>query len=322
MFHMIRPDRFKHRLLSLEFLQSESMIEAVSTIQKALKLWQDKKIHDWEWVSLYVFILSAFRRPSDFWGGPHNEVFAQNVAGHLSMSDVRGLFSNPGRTLLKIPSGENFFALFCQRSLRSIPLSVQKSLALWSQKDVLRLCEYIPSPEEVMRLQSLGLRCVSVLTDPLQMKTFVEEGRDVLGFVVHDLIHADHFFADPQQAKAQIKFSNYLEKLHGLPQIQERLRADIEFMGEWHYLISDMNSVPLHLFKTLKAILLAAHKRKWNIDFKASLSNHSEISFRTEIGTLGTYFNFSEAQHQAWQRLNSPEFNFPDDAYVLVQALE
>ncbi len=322
MFHMIRPGRFKHRLLTSEFLQSASMTEAIEHIQKAEQLWQSKKIDDVEWVALYVFILSTFRRPSDFLGGPHNEKFSADIKGKLTCQDILGLFKDPPRILTKLKNEQNFLNLFCSRSLRSVPLSVQKSIALWSQHDCLKLCEYIPSPEEVLAMQSLGIRCVSVLTDPVCMRGFVEEGRDVLGFVVHDLIHADHFFSDPQQAKAQIQFSKYLQKLHALPLIQQKLRQDIEFMSEWNYLISDMNSVPLHLFKTLKAILLAASKREHKIDFKNALKGDSEASFNSELEDVANEFSFSQLQKTTWLRLNGPDFTMPTDAMILIESLE
>ncbi len=322
MFHMIRPGRFKHRLLSAEFLQSASMSEAILHIQKASQLWRTKEIHDVEWVALYIFILSAYRRPHDFFGGPHNEKFAENIQGKLTCSDVAALFKEPPRALAKLAGEQNFLDMFCKRSLRSIPLSVQKGLALWHRQDCLKLCEHIPSPSEVLQMQNLGVRCISVLTDPNHMRSFVEEGRDVLGFVVHDLIHADHFFSDPVQAQAQIQFSKYLQRLHALPLIQQKLQQDIEFMGEWNYLISDMNSVPLHLFKTLKAIMLASSKRKFGIDFKSSLDSESEILFNHEIEIIASEFNFSFAQQTAWQRLNSPEFAMPADAMTLVSSLE
>lgn len=321
MFHMIRPGRFRHRLLCSSFLQSKAMQAAIEITQKASQLRVTHRLSDFEWTALYVFILSAHRRPHDFLGGPHNESFADNISGTLTCGDVAKLFSDTPRALAKLSTDGNFLSIFCERSLRSIPLSVQKSVVLWQKHNCLKLCEYVPSPIEVLEMQTHGMRCVSVLKDPKVMQNFVEEGRDVLGFVVHDLIHADHFFSNPAQAKDQIQFSKYLKVLNQLSVIQQKLDSDSEFVGEWNYLISDMNSVPLHLFKTLKAILLAAKKREHKIAFKTSLTGAPEFEFQNEIQEVALGFEFTTEQSLAWKRLNHPTFDFPTDAMTLQAAI-
>lgn len=315
---MIRPGKFKHRLLEPEFLTSDKMREAIELIQENSPLSEGKILSPAEWTAYYLFVLSLYRRPEDFLGGPHNENFCRDVEGNWTLGDLKKHLRFAPKALARFSDTDNFLRTFCAHSLRSIPLAVPRSLSLWRRSpEKLRLCSFIPTPVEVMRMQAQGVRCVSVLTRTEEMTSFVEEGRDVLGFAVHDLIHADHFFCDPARAQAQIRFSGFLGRLHVSEWIQERLKKDVEFMGEWHYLISDMNTVPLHLFKTLKAILLASLKREWSVDFRRDLPVGAEERFRELLRVLAGHFGFSPPQEEAWLRLNGPRFRMPEDAHHL-----
>ncbi len=318
---MIRAGRFKHRLLEQDFLHSKAMDKAIDLIQEFKSLHIQNQISNTEWTAIYIFILSYFRRPKDFLGGPHKEFETRQISGALQMQDIRKIMQLPILNS-RIQDTENFLEVFCTHSLRSIPLSVQKSISFWhSNPQRLIHFEHIPSPEDVMNMQALGRRCVSVLTKPTEMQSFVEAGRDVLGFVVHDLIHADHFFQDPEQAQTQIAFSRKMQILNALPEIQNRIKTDIEFMNEWHYLISDMNTVSLHLLKSLKAILLASYKRQHNVAYKDDLPATTELEFQTFWSSLGAYFELKSEQIPAWQSLNTNSFKIPHDALILNQVL-
>lgn len=318
---MIRAGRFKHRLLEQDFLQSEAMSKAIDLIQEFKSLHNSKLLSDFEWTAIYIFILSYLRRPKDFLGGPHKEFDSSQISGKLTLQDLRNLTKLPILSS-RFSGAENFLEIFCSHSLRSIPISVQKSILFWYQNpQSLIHYEIIPSPKDVMDMQALGKRCVSVLTKPTEMQSFVEAGRDVLGFVVHDLIHADHFFRDPEQAQTQIAFSKKMQLLNSLPKIQDRLKTDIEFMSEWHYLISDMNTVSLHLLKSLKAILLASYKRQYQVAYKDDLPASVEFEFQKFWNELGTYFELGPDQLLAWQKLNTMTFKIPHDALILNQVL-
>jgi hypothetical protein len=87
--------------------------------------------------------------------------------------------------------------------------------------------------------------------------------RDPLSFVLHDLIHAQHFFKDPQMARVQTGFSRLMREIARLPEVARLLRTDAIFEREFSYGATDMNSHGAHLLKYLKAVaVFAAHRNK------------------------------------------------------------
>lgn len=143
--------------------------------------------------------------------------------------------------------------IFRHSTLKSLPCTVARSLCLWrTGRYRLKLLNYKPSPLELLKMQVQGFRCVSLLSE--DWGAFIDQERDVFSFVIHDLIHADHFFSQPQLFELQKYF--YREIL----QLTERGFFDRATMTEnsknlIEYICSDMNSHPVHLYKTLKAAL-------------------------------------------------------------------
>lgn len=326
---MLRAGRFRHRLLDETFLETQSPL-AIQCLQTFFSAWKKNELSDPEMAAIYILIFSFLRRPKDFLGGVHNQnIDGYEMQGCRSSTEVVDLFRQnlppqlrDLKSLTRLESPKPFLEHFCSMSWRSIPLSVSQSLMAWqSGRYPLRLMTTVPSPEDVLEMQAQGCRCVSMLTEQEQIQNFVSKGRDVLGFIVHDLIHADHFFADAEKAHAQIHFSQKLLKIRALPEIQEMLVADSEFESEFHYLMSDMNSVPLHLFKTLKAILLGHFKRREGIPLNSPLPPESESSFATLFEIVVKTWNFTSEDLMAAHRLNTPHYKGPGDATLLHLAL-
>jgi hypothetical protein len=96
--------------------------------------------------------------------------------------------------------------------------------------------------------------------------------------VIHDLIHADHFFYEPQHRDGQLGFYKFVNSfindeslaalLNGSSSSFSSSAADANggaeldsekptaaFREGFEYIISDMNSHPLHLFQTLHSLL-------------------------------------------------------------------
>jgi hypothetical protein len=152
--------------------------------------------------------------------------------------------------------------IWSENLFRGIPLSVHRSLLAWQKKQYrLHLCEHVPTTEEVLHWQTLGERCVTCVTDEALLSTHILGERDPLSFVLHDLIHADHFFQDPVMAQVQVGFSRLMQELIGQPAVQELRQQDEIFRREFDYGATDMNSHGAHLLKYLKAILVFALER-------------------------------------------------------------
>ncbi|MNT81947.1 hypothetical protein D3C72_2216060 [compost metagenome] len=82
-----------------------------------------------------------------------------------------------------------------------------------------------------------------------------------------------------------------------------------------------MNSVPLHLLKTLKAQLLAHMKRQVNTAITAPLPDHLEPHFCALFEQALKPWKFSIKGLEAAHRLNSLHYLHPEDSYILHQEL-
>lgn len=325
---MLRAGRFRHRLLDESFLQAHSS-QAARSLAPFLNLWHQGKLSDVEMACAYLLIFIFLRRPTDFLGGKHNLPLPvsgyQGISAGFIVSIFRETLSAElaeSKSLRPLETDRDFVATLCSHSWRSIPFSVQRSLAAWqSGLYPLNLMTTLPSADEVLFMQAQGRRCVSMLIESEEIRSFVEEGRDVLGFIVHDLIHADHFFHDPIRAHAQVIFCQKLLEVLKLPAIQHMLFSDETFRKEFHYLMSDMNSVPLHLLKTLKAVLLGYYKRQTADDMKQSLPSEIETSFNDCYHQVLKSWNFSASEFAAAQRLNTEDYQHPADSILLDLAL-
>lgn len=295
-----------------------------------MRLWQSKSLSDAEIAAIYILIFSFLRRPKDFLGGPHNQPLATlPVSSRMCCQTFFELLQKElpedlrqTKSLARFQRPDDLLSYFCAHSWRSIPLSVAQSLMAWENGLYpLRLLSYVPTPKEVLSMQSEGQRCVSMLQDLTEMQEFVEEGRDVLGFIVHDLIHADHFFADPVKARAQIEFSRRLMVVFGFHDIQVMLQTDAAFKKEFEYLMSDMNSFPLHLLKTFKAVLLGYFKRREGLAMTEALSETTEAEFQRLFESSLKIWELPENAHSAAQRLNTPLFQGLEDSLLLHSAL-
>ncbi len=139
--------------------------------------------------------------------------------------------------------------------LRGLPLSVNRSLQGWKTGTYpLRLFFGVPSIDQVLTLQSQGIRCVTVLLKRHELSSYVLQERDAVSFTLHDLIHADHFFRDPRQARVQVGFSRWLSELWLHQSIRDHLERSPAFARQFEYACADMNSHGAHLVKYLKAI--------------------------------------------------------------------
>jgi hypothetical protein len=158
---------------------------------------------------------------------------------------------------------EGPLSFWSQVLIRGLPVAVNRALLNWHHGIFpLHLCEHIPDTEEVLRWQTQGERCVTCVTQKELLNGYILDERDPLSFVVHDLIHADHFFRDPLMAQTQIGFARVMQLLLAQPLLRKLRQSDPTFRSEFDYGSTDMNSHGAHLLKYLKAILVFALERQ------------------------------------------------------------
>ncbi len=126
---------------------------------------------------------------------------------------------------------------------------------VYVQPETVKILDYIPTPAEVLEMQSQGLRCVSLLRDENWFNYSSDHKRNIRDFILHDLEHIWQMFETPSLTESQIEFSRRLLKLKRSGQF-DFLIQDSTFGKEFNYIISDMNTHPAHTYVTLKSILL------------------------------------------------------------------
>jgi hypothetical protein len=121
----------------------------------------------------------------------------------------------------------------------------------------------VPQPITMLQRQCRGERYVTYLNTKEDLNRPIGRFSGSFEFLMHDLEHAHKFFGDEEMFRGQVKFFNLLKAI--LPRMQKWL-VDPLFEKDLNYLMSDMNSHPVHLFKYLKAIVLTAELRRGNED--------------------------------------------------------
>lgn len=139
--------------------------------------------------------------------------------------------------------------------LRFLPLAINEILDRWHHKEIhLELKFYQPTPFEVLQVQSGGGRIVSLMIKKEQIEHFSEHGRDFASFLVHDLVHASHFFtSEDGEFARQVQFSQWMQALTAAGGFGQIEKYGSEVKAQFEYLISDMNTHTWHLIKTLKS---------------------------------------------------------------------
>jgi hypothetical protein len=104
--------------------------------------------------------------------------------------------------------------------------------------------------EQMLEAQKLGKRYVSFLYPKWPLEKRVGE-RSVISFFLHDMIHADHFFADQSLYEGQVSFYQELSLHH--QSLKETF--DPKWRQDWNYLIADMNGHPTYLRQVMQHLL-------------------------------------------------------------------
>lgn len=178
-----------------------------------------------------------------------------------------------------------------QIRFRGIPDSARQALLQWLEKKYpLSLFFNIPTVDEVFNLQKRGGRCVTFF---VQSKDLIQlhHDRDVISFIVHDLIHAHEFYSDQARANQQIGFYQWLDEIKDFSELQNLIKNSQGFRDRWEYLLSDMNSYCGHLLKTLHAAIIihvpdSENQKLWHIIVEKSTLTKSEKNIFLRINSL------------------------------------
>jgi hypothetical protein len=164
--------------------------------------------------------------------------------------------------------------------------NVPVALAAWLQGEwPLTLCEYIPSPAEVLAMQVAGTRPVTLLAGWPRMLAPVLGKPNAFAFMVHDLEHAFKFFHDPAMHQQQRAFFRVLAEAQAAGHFADYLRDPV-FLAKFDYLRSDMNTHTLHAAQFLRAILVEFHLRREGVGSPESLSAAAREAVSKRVASL------------------------------------
>ena len=167
-----------------------------------------------------------------------------------------------------------------QHSWKGYSDRIRRSLYEWHQgRYPLTLWSTIPSPLQLLEIQSQGQRVITVFKTALEWEQ-THLGKSAWEFVVHDLIHADHFFENPIWREGQIGFYRFILE-HWDHELMTNLKTHCP--EQFDYLIADMNSHPQHMYQTLSALSLLAWKRKMGLRDRDRLLQSEEQKFQNQF---------------------------------------
>lgn len=277
----------------------------------------DLAIHNLQWdktseVMLWASLLSMLRRPNDWFGGV-------NLSITETMSDSESNFSFYELTRKleiswpkKLSKTISFSEFLRKVKIKPLPEVAQKAMYfIFTKKYPITVLDYEPTPNELLHIQCEGRRIISFKNDYQNWPRQTFGQRDPLSFWLHDCIHAEHYFSQPEHFLSQLgfyKFVAHAYKAKCWPQTPDNQGFERDFS----YLISDMNSHPLHLFKTLRAITEIHFKDEsigiWEKVLKMSSGSNEELCALRKLNTALFVSNDCNALLQFTKRLGAESY--------------
>ena len=259
-------------------------------------------------VTIWSIILCLLRRPDDWFAGIRQQPI---INGHcVAINTHFSFFELTQLCNIKWPSKvpQHIQTIDFINSIKIKPLAdiLQKSFAhAYFQTYPIKILDYEPTPFELLEIQSQGKRIITFKDDYQNWPQQLFGHRDPLSFWLHDFIHAEHFFSNPSLFQQQIGFYNFILNSLKTPCWDQDHESD-NFKKAFSYLISDMNSHPLHLLKTYKALIdIHFQSEASMIWLKIIQSSHPQKFVVDAMQNVNTAYFSSDDCDVSLQYLNS-----------------
>jgi hypothetical protein len=280
-------------------LTEASMKPSGEYLQKNIEILTKLPLSTYDFCTLYILLFLRIRHPKNWLQKKNSLKIASDT--HSNLLDLIPLefdLNEWEKEKLKDVSTHSLFTSF---SLRGIPMAVNRTMINWGSGIWnIALFTYIPSPRELLRLQVKKTRCITLTIAKDEIDQLVLSSRDPLSFVLHDLLHADHFFNQEESLKGQLGFYSLINKVYDRAELKKSLKEDSQFKNDFEYVVSDMNAYVIHLLKCLKSA------------FTRLDSNLAEPLFPK----LLQWWDMPMEVSLAASKLNTPEFSFEDEIYL------
>lgn len=199
--------------------------------------------------------------------------------------------------------------------LRLVPELALEALAKWQAGEYALVLDLkMPTTLEMLEVQCAGSRYVTLFADADAIRRSTREARHAFDFLLHDLVHAEHFFSHPELKVGQTAFYRAMKSAHEAGLFDEALANDGIFKKEWEYLVSDMNSHPVHLMKSFQAVLQGHILRRQGESVSGRLDPHSRSALRQWLGTFFDLWNIEGKTRVSFERINQDDFDAEVDA--------
>jgi hypothetical protein len=191
--------------------------------------------------------------------------------------------------LAKLPTDLTLYQFFKASHFKGIKSTAAKALGMWFEGKInLKIYNRPLEPLEILELQSNGTRCVSLFYHSPWLDHIFDHQRNAYKFLIHDLEHAWQMFHNPQLCREQIRWSQRLMKSY-INGTFDFMFEDPELLKDFNYIISDMNTHPLHIEQCLKMAVLKYFRKKESTSTDSGpLSQDTEFEFQSRWNSLVT----------------------------------
>ncbi len=216
--------------------------------------------------ALWCLFLCLLRRPNDWYNGFRISYSASK--SNACAITIKSFFRNFPALIwpTKLPNDISLTNFISTVRIKAIPDCINESLdqILAGHYPILFL-DHEPEARELLKIQCFGQRVITFNSDYQCWPELKYGERDVLSFWLHDLVHAEHFFSQPELMTMQVGFYRYVNNSLKTGIFNQAFEKSPEFKSAFDYLISDMNSHPLHLLKTYRALIDIHFDRRWDL---------------------------------------------------------
>jgi hypothetical protein len=256
------------------------------------------ELSDMDKLQAWVIGLTCLRRPTDWYGGARQKPLRPNL-NYQNRISISELFAGTEITIPpKLHPMMNLFDLLNSQRIKAVPEPCFRSLVhMVDGTYPLDIVKGEIEPLQLLQIQINGRRVVAFNENIIEWTHKLYSGRDHLGFILHDLIHADHFFHHPEHQKGQLGFYKLAEVILKDSNLKNLMNSE-KFRTGFEYIISDMNSHPVHLLKTLHALVFA----------ELHHDQTSEQIWKKWMSQVSA----SNSQKEALLKINSVEFKIDD----------
>lgn len=273
----MKNSKFKYFLIPKEQLLSEANILAPK-FHLLFEAYNQRAITRTDLIFAIIMTVCDCRKKNEWWmKGKSDYIFTDSSSSTTMVS-----FFEQWGFEKHIYSLHSFFGHY---RIKNLPVSVPRVLWLIDQKKIeIEIVENPIDPVEMLKLQAQGKRVVTLSRSCFLNGELVDEQRDALEFLLHDLSHANLFFSETH-AEQKIFFANLMQLLNE-QSVCQSLQQDELFVKDLNYIMSDMNSSKIHLLSSLRAALISNARRVEQVVEKQKIS----IERETRIEHQMSYF--------------------------------